>query len=494
MRKNSEFRIQETERNAGVPPAVSEAKGLAQVSNSRCRISDLKFQMKKIQFVTVVLLLAAFSAAVFAQNGPADQNQTGRAGTFAITGAKIVTVSGAEIPNGTIVIRDGKIAEVGANVRVPGGAERIDGRGMSVYPGMIDAGTNMGLLEIGNGARGTVDVSEVGEINPNAKAYLGINPHTSHINVTRVNGVTTVLSMPAGGLIAGQSAIINLIGSTQADMADVPVFSLVVEFPTVSTFAGFNPFSGPRTINFDQAVKRRDDRVKEIKEAFEKAKQYGNARDAYAKDKSLPLVETDLAMEAMVPYVRGEKPIIFGAQRARDIRAVLKFVEEMKVKAIIFGGAEAWEVADELKKMDIPVIYRNIHSNPSNQDDPYDANYSAPGKMKEAGVRFCISTGDDGANVRELPYQAGLAGAFGLSKEDALKSVTLYPAQILGIAERYGSLEAGKVANVVVTDGDILDPRTNVMHLFINGRKLPLTSRHTEFFDRFKDRKIGERP
>ena len=156
-------------------------------------------------------------------------------------------------------------------------------------------------------------------------------------------------------------------------------------------------------------------------------------------------------------------------------------------------AASAAEVADELKKQDVPVIYRNIHSNPLSQDDPYDANFAAPGKMKDAGLKFCISTGDDGANVRELPYQAGLAGAFGLSMEDALKSVTLYPAQILGIDSRYGSLEAGKVANVVVTDGDILDPRTNVMHLFINGRKLPLTSRHTEFFDRFKDRKASEK-
>lgn len=458
---------------------------------NRFLVSTSKIKMRKVQIAFVVLLSLGLAIQLSAQNGPADQNQAGRAGTFAITGARIVTVSGAEIPNGTIVIRDGKIAAVGERVSIPRGAERIDGRGLSVFPGMIDAGTNMGLIEIGNGARGTVDVSETGDINPNAKAYLGINPHTSHINVTRVNGITTVLSMPSGGLISGQSAVINLNGTTQAEMAEVPIFSLVIDFPTISTFAGFNPFAGPRTINFEQAVKRRDDRVKEIKDVFEAARQYGNARDAYARDKSLPLVAVDVKMEAMVPYVRGEKPIVFNAQRSRDIRAVLKFVEEMKVKAIIFGGVEAWEVADDLKKHDIAVIYRNIHSNPSSQDDPYDANFAAPSKMMEAGVRFCISTGDDGANVRELPYQAGMAGAFGLSKEDALKSVTLYPAQILGIADRYGSLEEGKVANIVVADGDILDPRTNIKHLFIKGRMLPLTSRHTEFFERFKDRKIS---
>jgi len=207
-----------------------------------------------------LILIASFAVAAIAQNGPADQNQMGREGTFAIVGARIVTVSGAEIPSGTVVISGGKITAVGANVSVPRNAERIDGKGLTVFPGMIDAGTNMGLLEIGNGARGTVDVSETGDINPNAKAFLGINPHTSHINVTRVNGITTVASLPAGGLIAGQSAIINLNGNTQAEMAEVREFSLVVDFPTISTFSGFNFQTGPRTINFDQAVKRRDDR------------------------------------------------------------------------------------------------------------------------------------------------------------------------------------------------------------------------------------------
>ncbi|REJ77827.1 MAG: amidohydrolase [Acidobacteria bacterium] len=485
MRKETGVRRQESLRNAGVPPAMSEAK--------KDLIPDLRFQMKNTRIILIGLLVLALSSFVAAQNGPADQNLTGRTGTFAITGAKIVTVSGAEIANGTILIRNGKIAAVGSNVSVPSGAEKIDGNGLSVYPGMIDAGTNMGLLEVGNGARGTVDVSETGDVNPNAKAFLGINPHTSHINVTRVNGITTVMSLPVGGLISGQSAIINLNGSTQAEMADVPVYALVINFPTISTFAGFNPFTGPRTINFNQAVKRRDDRVKEIKDIFEAAKQYANAHEAYAKDNSLPYPETDLKMAAMVPYVRGEKPIVFFAQRSRDIRAVLKFVEEMKVKGIIYGGGEAWEVADDLKKHDVPVIYTSVHDNPFNQDDPYDANFTAPSKMQKAGIKFCISTGDNGANARELPYQAGMAGAFGLSKEDALKSVTLFPAEILGISDRYGSLEEGKVANVVVTDGDLLDPRTNVRYLFIEGRMLPLTSRHTEFFERFKDRKAAER-
>jgi imidazolonepropionase-like amidohydrolase len=161
----------------------------------------------------------------------------------------------------------------------------------------------------------------------------------------------------------------------------------------------------------------------------------------------------------------------------------------MKLKAIILGGQDAWKVADDLKKNDIAVIYTNIYNLPVQDDDAYDYLFEAPAKMQQAGVKFAISTGNDGPEVRDLPYHAGLAGAFGLSKEDALKSVTLYPAQILGIADKVGSIEVGKMANIVVTDGDILEPRTNIKYLFIDGKLLPLTSRHTDLFNSFKDRK-----
>jgi imidazolonepropionase-like amidohydrolase len=453
--------------------------------------SKLKNISSKL-FIAFSLMLVTLSLTltVVAQNGGTQQNLTGKSGTFAITDATIVTVSGGTISNGTIVISDGKITALGTNVSIPRGAERIDGKGLSVYPGMIDSGTNMGLLEIGNAVSGTVDVAETGDINPNAKAILGLNPHTSHINVTRVNGITMAHSMPAGGIVSGQSAVINLNGATQSEMEVTGTYALIINFPQISTFAGFNPVTGPRFIDFAQAIKRRDTRVETLKEAFEEAKTYANVKDAYAKDKSLPAPATDLKMEAMIPYVRGEKPIVFAAQRDRDIRGVIKFVEEMKVKAIIYGGADAFQEAEGLKKNNIPVIYNRIHNNPDS-NDPYDYYFEAPSKMLKAGLKFAISTGDDGANVRELPYQAGMASAYGLPKDEALKSVTLYPAQILGVDDKYGSLEVGKMANVVVTDGDLLEIRTNILHMFIDGRKIPLTSRHTEFFEAFKDRKLG---
>jgi imidazolonepropionase-like amidohydrolase len=450
-------------------------------------ISDFRFQFANFlnSLAFLCILVFGLTAKMSAQSDGSQQNLLGRAGTFAITGARIVTVSGAVIENGTVVIQNGKIASVGANVPIPAGAERIDGKGLSVYPGMIDASTTLGLAEIPLGAAATVDVSEVGEINPNAKAITAINPHTSHVNVTRVNGITTVLSMPTGGTISGQAAIINLWGSTQAEMAVVPTFALVINFPRIATFGGF----GQPQIDFNEAVRRRDQRLEELKKVFKDAESYARIKDAYAKDKTLPPPKMDLKMEAMIPYVRGEKPIIFTAERERDIRAVIRFVEENKVKGIIVGGQEAWKAADELKKNNIAVIYTNIYRLPVRDDDAYDELFEAPSKLAKAGVEFAISTGNDGSEVRDLPYHAGLAGAFGLSKDDALKSVTLYPAKILGIADRFGSVEEGKVANIVVTDGDLLEPRTNIKYLFINGRLLPLTSRHTELFERFKDRK-----
>jgi imidazolonepropionase-like amidohydrolase len=443
---------------------------------------------KRITKNCLILLVSLFTFhfSLFAQSDASQQNLLGKAGTFAIKGAKIVTVSGETIENGTVVIKDGKILSVGATVAIPGDAQVIDGKGLSVFPGMIDAATTLGLVEIGLSADPTVDVAESGDMNANAKAIVGINPHTSHVNVARVNGITTVMSSPTGGTISGQTAIINLWGSTQAEMAIVPLHSLAINFPRISTFAGFG--GGPQ-LDYNEAVKQRDKRLEDLKKVFRDAAEYARIKDAYEKDKTLLKPATNTKMEAMIPYIRGEKPIMFTAERERDIRGVAKFVEEMKVKGIIVGGQDAWKAADVLKKNNISVIFTNIYNLPVQDDDAFDYLFEAPSKMQKAGIKFCISTGNDGAEVRDLPYHAGMASAYGLSQLDALKSVTIYAAEILGVSDKIGSIEVGKIANIVVTDGDMLEPRTNIKYLFINGRLLPLTSRHTELFERFKDRK-----
>lgn len=453
----------------------------------------LNFGLCTLGFGFALLLTAHCSLlTVNAQlNSGAQQNVVGEAGTFVIRNARIVTVSGATIENGSIVIQDGKIAAVGASVDAPSGAQTIDAAGATVFPGMIDAATNMGLMEVPLGAPGTDDDAEVGDMNPNAKAITAVNPHIAHVNVTRNNGITTVLTHPTGGVISGQAAVINLVGSTPAQMAINPTFALVINYPRVSIFGGgFGGFGG-QPPDFNEAVRQRDRRLDALRTMLKDAEAYDKTQDAYAKDKNLPRPKTNLKLAALVPYVRGEKSVIFIADREVDIRSAVRFADELKLKAIIAGGNDAWKAADLLKQKNIPVIITGVWSLPAREDDYYDALYENAAKLQKAGVKFAVASGDSGANVRDLPYQAGMTAAFGLPKEEALKAVTIYPAQILGVDKQVGSIEVGKTANIVVANGDILEPTTKILHLFINGRKIPLTSRHTELYEQFKDRKLN---
>ena len=440
-----------------------------------------------------ILALLLLASPVFAQqigNPTAQQGVIPPRGTFAIRNARIITVSGADIENGTVVIRDGKIEAVGANVTVPSGAQTIDGSGLSVYPGMIDAGTNMGLVEVPQGANGTVDTSEVGDLNPNAKAIVAVNPHSAHIAVTRVEGITNTLTAPTGGLISGQAALINLLGTAPKEMAVVPQVALVINYPRVAGGGGgFGGFQQQQQANLSDTLAANERQLEQIRRMLRDAEAYGRAQDAYAKDKSLPRPDRNVVLEPLVPYVRGAQPVIFRADREAEIRGAIRFAEEMKLKPIILGGNDAWKVASLLKEKNAPVILTGVFSLPLREDDPYDALFENPAKLQAAGVRFCISTGDAGAEVRNLAQYAGMAAAYGLSKADAVKSVTLYPAQIMNVSDRLGSIETGKMANLVVTDGDLLEIRSNIKYLFIDGRPVVLSSRHTELNEAFKNRK-----
>jgi imidazolonepropionase-like amidohydrolase len=445
----------------------------------------------EIMIRSIVLLLLCAGSVLAQQigNPTAQQGVIPARGVFAIRNARIVTVSGADIENGTVVIRDGKIEAVGANVSVPAGAQTIDGSGLSVYPGMIDAGTNLGLVEVPQGANGTVDTSEVGELNPNAKAIIAVNPHSAHIAVTRVEGITNTLTAPTGGLISGQAALINLLGTAPKEMAVVPQAALVINYPRIGGGGGgFGGFQQPAA-NLSDTLTQNERQLDQIRKMLRDAEAYGRSQDAYAKDKSLPRPDRNVVLEPLVPYVRGEQPVIFRADREAEIRGAIRFAEEMKLKPIILGGNDAWKIAGFLKEKNVPVILTGVFSLPSREDDAYDTLYENAAKLQQAGVRFCISTGDGGAEVRNLAQYAGMAAAYGLSKTDAVKAVTLYPAQIMNVADRLGSIEAGKMANLVVTDGDLLEIRTNIRYLFIDGRPVVLSSRHTELNEAFKNRK-----
>ena len=436
-----------------------------------------------------VALLVATAPDASAQLGSYNP-PPGARGTYAIKGARIVPVSGAEIASGTVVIVDGKIQSLGVNATVPVGANVIDGKGLVVYPGMMDAGTSLGLSEVSQGAAATVDVSETGSFNPNAQAFFGINPHSAHVGVTRVVGITHVLSRPTGGIMSGQAAIMNLAGSTAPEMVVVQRAALVIELPR-SGFGGrgfgFAPTTGGA--NTQDVNRTRQRQLDSLRTMLKDAEAYAQVMDAYAKDKTLPRPKQDVVLASMVPFIRGLSPVLLIADRTTDIREAVAFAEEMKLKPIVVGGREAWQIAAYLKQRDVPVLLSSVMDLPSREDDNYDVNYSAPGILAKAGVRFAITSGDAGAEARNLPYTAGMAAAFGLSKDDALKSVTLWPAQILGVGDKLGTIEAGKMANLVITDGDVLEAKTNTKFLFIDGRPVPLDTKHTALFEQFKDRK-----
>ena len=456
-------------------------------SVQRLSLSRPVFLSARFFLVTLILLLLFASAgAQQPLNVTVQQGTPGPMGVFAIRNARIITVGGPEIESGTIIIRNGRIEAVGPNVSVPAGAEEIDARGLFVYPGMIDAGTSLGLVEIPQGAPGTVDTSEVGDINPNAQAIVAVNPHSAHFAVTRINGITSALTLPQGGLISGQAAVINLNGTTPSEMAVMASAALVVNFPRLS--AGGGGAEQPAS-NLTEAIESANRQVEQLRRLLRDAEAYGRAQDAYARDRRLPRPDQNIVLAALVPFVRGERPVIFRAEREAEIRAALRFAGEMRLRPIILGGNDAWKVAALLKERNAPVILTGIWNLPMREDDAYDLLYTAAARLREAGVRFCISTGNNGANVRDLPYQAGMAAAFGLPRDEALKAVTLYPAEIIGVSDRMGSIAQGKLANLVITDGDLLEPRTRTRYLFIEGRQIPLTSRHTVLYEEFKDRK-----
>lgn len=441
------------------------------------------------RLLAVALATASVSAAPLAAQLGSYNPEPGPRATVVIRNARIVPVSGEVIPSGSLVIADGRIQAIGTTVTSPAGAQVIDATGLSVYPGMMDAGTTMGLSEIETGAVATLDQSETGRFNPNVQALWGINPHSAHIGVTRVVGITHVVSRPTGGLIGGQAALINLAGFTASGMAVMPRAAMVMQLPGQGGGGGFGGGGGGFGGGGGGNTATRTATMDSLKRFLDDAEAYGRAIDASARDAALPRPTTDIILAALVPVVRGEIPVIFPAESQVDIRAAVEFAKERKLRPIIFGGRDAWRIAEFLKENDTPVIFARTMSLPVRDDDPYDVHYSAAARLAAAGVRFAISSGEPDPDVRNLPYVAGMAAAFGLDPAAALRAVTLSPAEIFGVADRLGSLEVGKIANLVVTDGDLLEARTSTRYLFIDGRNVPLDTKHTELYEMFKNRK-----
>lgn len=431
-------------------------------------------------------LAATLAGSALALAGP--EVSVPMRGPVALVGATIHTVSHGDITNGTLVFEGGRIVSVDAGVNAPPGATVIDCRGKHIYPGFVLANSQLGLVEIGT-AVGSDDTQETGNVNPNLRAEVMVNPDSDLLPVTRINGVTSALVVPGGGAIHGLSAVMHLDGWTQEDMTMRAPVALHVNWPNMSAVRAWWQQQGD-----DEQNKARDAAIAAIRTTFDDARAYETARSAEG-GAGVPKHDSDVKWDAMRRVIRGEIPVFFHADAVAQIRAVLKFVDEQKLKGVVIvGGREAWMLASELKARDIAVIVGGTLNMPTRRWEPYDAAFTVPAKLAAAGVRFCISDGGGGfaaANARNLPYHAGMAAAFGLPRDEALKAVTLYPAQILGVADQVGSLDVGKVADLQVTDGDALEDATHCEEVYINGRQVPMESRQTRLFRKYDSRPRG---
>jgi imidazolonepropionase-like amidohydrolase len=400
-----------------------------------------------------------------------------RPSAFAITNTTIVPVTGPRIASGTVVIQDGKIAAVGASVTVPAGAEVIDGKGLFVYPGLIDSGTRLGLVEIGS-VPGGQDTQELGQFNPADAALTAVNPHSVHFPITRANGITSVITSATGGLIQGSAALIDAAGWTPDQMAESGRVAMVMTYPRI---AGRGRFGGGR-FGAQQQGDPAEAQSRQVRELFD------YLRNAKAYNERANPARQNLAYAALGPALRGEAPVLFDVETEGQIRGVLALADSFKLKVVLRGATDAWRLADTLAARKIPVIVGPLTEVPEG-DAPYDAVYANPGVLAKAGVQIAFQSGDGGeGDARNLPYNAALATAYGLDPEEALRAVTINPARIWGVAGRLGSIEPGKVANLFVATGDPLDVRTQVKHVFIRGELQPWNDRHTTLYNQFKAR------
>ncbi len=406
-------------------------------------------------FTGIVFLCFSLNAQI-----PAPPQQQ----TVAITGAKIHTITGDVINNGVILFEDGVITAVGTDIEIPEDADHYDGSGKHIYPGLIHAYTNMGLTEIG-AVDVTSDFNEHGTINPNVRAEKAFHPESEHIPVARSHGIAVALSSPGGGTISGLSAAMMMDGWTWEGMTLRAPIGLMINWPVI-------------TDNDNNARKQ----LREIKDALEKARAYLKARTASNDHR------TDMRWEAMIPVLRQEIPVVVQANTAQQIEDAITWGESENVRLVILGGRDAQFAADQLRVKEIPVIITPVLSSPSRPWQGYDEIYTHASKLYEAGIQFAITGEYGSANAMRLRHHAATAAGYGLPAAEALKAITLYPAEIFGLSDRIGSLEEGKDATLIITDGELLDIRTTVEQMFIQGRKIDMADKQKNLFERYREK------
>ncbi|MBM3726056.1 MAG: amidohydrolase family protein [Acidobacteria bacterium] len=417
-------------------------------------------------------LAAALAAALHAE-------------TFLLRNVTVHPVSDPDIPNAAILVRDGRIADVGTRLAAPKGIRVIDGKGQHVFPGMINSATMIGLSEVGAVSAGN-DVGEAGDFNPQLRPLIAVNPDSEHIPVTRANGITSVVTLPVsltgtsgGGIIPGHASLLRLDGWTWEEMEINRAAAMVLQFPEVRLSINTPGELRPVRIPFLEARRTYESRLRDLTTFFENARRYQRARTA--GDAQL---RTDIRLEAMLPVLEGKVPVLLLAGNERAIREALAFGGREKLKVILGGVRDPGAAMAAIKAAGVPVILREPTDLPGREDDPYDHNYSLPARLHKEGIRFALGSFNN-QFARNIGFQAAFAAAYGLPPQEALRSVTLSPATIWGQDDSLGSIEKGKWADLVLADGDILEPRTNVTQVFIHGRETGVESKHTRLYRRY---------
>lgn len=435
---------------------------------------ELEMDMKVgIRAAMIMVAMSLGASAAWAQVPGAPQRQA-----VAIQNATIHPVSHAEVTNGTIVFADGKIVALGTDVTVASDVLRVDGTGKHVYPGLFCAGGRMGLFEI-DAVRATNDYEEAGSLNPNVRAEVAVNPESEHIPVTRANGVLLTLTAPSGGLLSGTSAVLQLDGWTWEQMTLRAPIGLHVQWPrSEPVSASWIDGAGDRNT-------ARENDWNALQKVWDEANRYRLARQAGTVE-----AHSDARFEAMIPVLEGKLPIIVNADTRGQIQSAVAFADQHRAKLILMGGYDAEACAPLLRDRNIPVIIPTVFRSPMRRSDPFDASYTLADRLRRAGIRFCIAGLDrwEAPNLRNLPYHAATAVAYGLPRDEALKAITLYPAEILGVADRVGSLEVGKDATLFVSDGDPLNVRTQVVEAYIQGRTVDLQNRHQRLWRKYQEK------
>ena len=394
---------------------------------------------------------------------------------IALQGATIHTVTNGVIENGTILFNNGVITAIGTDVQLPAGTRVVDASGKHIYPGLIDAYSTVGISEIGS-VDVSSDTNELGDFNPNVRAEVAVNAESRHIGTTRSAGVLVSLTTPGGGLISGMSSALNLEGWSWEEMSLESAAALNVNWPNPNPRRGGR--GGGRGGGAGDAPTY-EERGQELKDFFAEARAY---RDAVAAGEE---VRSDSRYAAMIPALNGEIPVVVAADGAAQINDAITWGQGEGVRIVIRGGRDAIHVADRLVSENIPVILTSTMAAPGRAYEGYDGAYSMPARLYEAGVKFAISGGAGALYTNRLPWEAGVAVAFGLPEEEAVKAVTINAAEFMGLDDRVGSLEAGKQATLLITTGNPLDMTTNIEQAYIQGRELDMNDIQKHFFEKY---------